>query len=183
MSKNKSYFPKLIYSVIVLMAAIMPLAILGANFGPVSANLTAEGKKIAESLQIITMFYYVVFMPLIAFMLVLVVPFYVFKLQRVSNFVRVILLTFIVATLIFVCLQFLWLNINIDFVKQLYSSTSVWIFSWLVHVAIIILIIAPLIFEEESLFVSLVVSLILIIVSTNYVGLKFLTLLRTATKT
>lgn len=163
-----------------IIGAVFPMAVYSAVSVSAKAHI-AQG--VVKFFHITTIFYFVIFMPLIAFMLVLAVPFYVFKLQTVSNFLRIVLLALIVATLIFVALQFMWLNVNIDFVKQLYNYPAVWIFSWLVHVAIMILIISPLIYEEEPLFVALLISLVVIIVSANYVGYRYLILLKAAAKT
>ena len=141
-----------------------------------------SGAKLVNFLDLGTTFYFVIFMPLIAFMMVLVVPFYVFKLKGLSTFVRIILLGLIVATLIIVTIQFYFLNVNIDLVKQLYNFPSVWIFSWVIHVSIIVLIVAPLYWEEQPLFISLLTSMIAIIISANFIAYKFFTLTKVASK-
>ena len=178
----RSFYSRLVFLSLSIIAAVFPMAVYAAVSGASAFAVSQTVKDIVKFLHVMTMFYFVIFMPLIAFMLVLVVPFYVFRLQGVSDLVRVSLLALIVATLVFVAIQFLWLNINIDFVKQLYSLPTVWVFSWLVHVAIVLLIITPLVYEEEPLFISLVLSLVMIIVSANYVGYRFLSLLKVVAK-
>ncbi|RJQ32593.1 MAG: hypothetical protein C4562_02955 [Actinobacteria bacterium] len=157
------------------IVAILPVLVLISR--PFVVGSSGNTHVLLNFLQVFTLFYFVVFMPLVAFMLILVVPFYVFRLKTISQTTRVFLLAMIVAAMMIIGFLFLWLNINIDFIKPFYNITSVWLLSSLMHVGVVILVVAPLITKERELLVYLMVSLFSVIFSTNYITFQFMTYL------